>query len=130
MSTPGISRSAVVKKDGQVIGYATGVTAGIDANLIKEYQLSDDKPAIVEAGAKSFPIHIEKMYIDNTYASAVLNGTKINIEVQPKGTGAGKPVITYSNVVLTSWELTLEVDGVVMESVDGEATSITVGTQS
>lgn len=64
-----IGRNAVIRKDGVDIGYAKGVTAGIDADVIKDYALNDDKPAILQSGNKSFPISIEKMYLDNTYAT-------------------------------------------------------------
>jgi len=49
--------------------------------------------------------------------------------VLPQGTGTGKPQIDITNVVFTSWELSVEQDGVVMESIEGEGTNITWGTQ-
>jgi len=70
------------------------------------------------------------MYIDNTYATDVLNGTEVTIVVRPAGTGSGKPEITLSNVVFNSWGLSIAQDGVVMESVEGEAKSMTLGTQA
>lgn len=128
MSEPVLGRNAVIRKDGVDIGYAKGVTAGIDVDLVKEFNIGSDTPAVVEPGNKSFPVSIDKMWIDSTYATDVLNGTKVEIIVLPAGSAAGKPKYTYSNVVLTSWELTVEQDGVVMESVKGEAKSLTIGT--
>ena len=130
MSSPIVGYNAVVKKGDTEIGYAKGVTVGIDVDLIKEYALGDSKPQVLEAGNKSFPVSIEKMYVDNTYATDVLNGTAVNIVVQPAGQGSGKPEITVSDVVFTSWELSITQDGVVMESLEGEGKSITLGTQS
>jgi hypothetical protein len=130
MSTPLIGRNAVVKKDTTEIGYCTGVRATIDVDLIKAYKFGSDKPAVLESGKKSFTVRIDKMYIDSTYATDVLNGTKVAIDVFPNGTGTGKPKITLSNVVLTGWDLTIDQDGVIMESVEGEADNVTFGTQS
>jgi len=129
MSTPVIGRNAVVKKGTSEIGYATGVRVSIDVDLIKEFKIGSDKPAVLESGNKSFRVTVDKMYIDNTYATDVLNGTKVSIEIQPAGAGTGKPKITISNVVFTSWELTIDQDGVVMESVEGEGDSLTLATQ-
>jgi len=129
MSTPIVGRNAVVLKGATEIGFCTGVKVGIDVDLIKEYKMGSDKPALLDSGNKSFTVSIDKMFIDSTYATDVLNGTKVTIEVRPAGTGTGKPKITLSNVVMTSWEMTAEQDGVVMESVEGEGDGITFGTQ-
>jgi hypothetical protein len=130
MSTPLIGRNAVVMKGATEIGYCTGVRVGIDVDLVKEFKMGSDKPAVLESGNKSFTVSIDKMYLDSTYATDVLNGTKVTIEVRPAGTGTGKPKITISNVILTGWDLTIDQDGVIMESVEGEGDNITFGTQS
>jgi len=126
---PFLGRNAVVLKDATEIGYCEGVTVGIDADLIKEYALGDDKPQVLESGNKSFTVDIDHMYIDNAFANDVLNGTAVAIEVRPEGTGTGKPKITVNDVILNSWELSIEQDGVEMESVSGEGKSLTFGTQ-
>lgn len=123
-----LGRNAEIYKDDTLIGYAKGVTAGIDADLIKDYDLGDDKPTLLESGNKSFPITIDKAFIDKTYAEDVLNGTKVELKIYPAGSTSGKPVITLSNCIMTSWEFTFEQDGVVLESISGEGASITFGT--
>ena len=130
MSSPIVGKDAVIQIDGEDVGYAKGVTVSIDVDLIKDYAIGSDTPVVLEAGNKSFSVSIEKMYIDNTYAQDVLNGTKVNIVVRPAGTGSGLPEITISNIVLNSWGLSIEQDGVVMESVEGEGDSITFSTQA
>lgn len=130
MSTPLLGRDAVVLKGAVVIGYAKGVTVGIDHDLIKDYNLGSADPAVLEYGNTTFPVSIEKMYVDTTlFGSDILAKTKFSLEIRPQGTGAGKPKITLSNVVLTSWELTITQDGLIMEAVDGEATTLALGTQ-
>ena len=130
MSEPLIGRSAVVQIDSADVGYAQGVTLSIDADLIKEYKIGDDKPAVLEAGNKTITVRIDKMYIDKTYAEKVYNGTSVSIVIRPAGTGSGKEEITVSDVVLTSFEMTVTQDGVIMERVEGEGKSVTFGTQS
>jgi len=130
MSTPLLGVDAVVQKDGSDIGHAKGVTVSLSVDLIKDYVLGSKTPAVLAAGNQSFSVSIEKMYVDNTYAQDVLNGTEVSIVVRPAGTGSGKPEITLSNVVFNSWELSVAQDGVVMESVEGEAKSMTLGTQT
>ena len=130
MSTPVTGLDAVIQKDGDDVGYARGVTVRLDAALIKEYQIASDDPAVLKSGNKTYAVTIEKMFIDNTYATDVLNGSAVSIVVRPAGTGSGKPEITISGVVFSRWELTITQDGVVMESVEGEGINMTFGTQS
>jgi len=129
---PLLGRNAVILKGATEIGYCSSVTVSIDVDLVKEYAIggaNPDKPAFLASGNKSFKVSIDKMYVDGAHANDVLNGTTLTIEVRPEGTGTGKPKITVSNVILNSWELSIEQDGVIMESVEGEGTSIAWGTQ-
>lgn len=130
MSSPVLGKDAVIQVDGSEIGYAKGVRVSIDVDLIKDYKIGGDTPAVLEAGNKTFSVSIDKMWIDKTYAEKVLNGTKVSVVIRPEGTGSGKTEITISNVVFNSWELSIEQDGVVMESVSGEGDSITISTQA
>jgi len=128
MAGPWLGKEAVVKKGATAIGYATGVTVGIDVDLIKEYAIGDADPKVIQAGTKTFPVSLEMMYIDNAWATDVLNGATINLEVAPGGTATGNPKITVSSIILTSWELTISAEGITLESVDGEGQSMTLGT--
>ncbi|MEM2922522.1 MAG: hypothetical protein QXF26_09440, partial [Candidatus Bathyarchaeia archaeon] len=85
MSTPIVGRNAVVKKDNEDIGYATGVRATIDVDLVKAYKIGSDKPVVLESGNKTFRITIDKMYIDNAFAQDVISGSKVSIVIQPAG---------------------------------------------
>lgn len=129
MSSPIVGRNAVVKVDGVDVGYATGVTLSISADLIKEYSIGDDKPAVLESGNKTVEVSIEAMYLDKSYAEKVYNGTPVTIVIQPAGAGSGLEEVTVGDVVLTSFEMTIEQDGVIMESISGEGKSITFTTQ-
>jgi hypothetical protein len=133
MSTPIIGTTAVIKMGTTAIGFCKSVSVSIDVDLIKEYFIggtNPDKPAVITSGNKSFKVNIKKAYVDSSYANNVLNGTAVTISVLPQGTGTGKPQIDITNVVFTSWELTVEQQGVIMESVKGEGSGITFTTQS
>ena len=132
-TTPIIGRTAVIKVGTTEIGYCKDVTVSIDVGLIKEYFISGtspDKPAFVASGNKSFKVSIKRAYIDNTYATDVLNGSPVTVSVLPQGAGTGKPQIDVSNVAFTGWELSIAQDGVILESIKGEGKDITFTTQA
>jgi len=129
MSSPLLGRNAKIFLDGTEIGYAEGVTLSISSDLIKEYKIGSDKPAVLEAGNKTFEISIDMMYIDKSYAEKVLGGDTVTVEIAPSGsTATGEEKITVSSVVFSSWELTIAQDGVIMERVSGEGKSVSFGT--
>lgn len=125
MAGPFLGQNATVKKGGTEIGHATGVRVGIDVDTIKEYAIGDDSPKVFESGSKSYPVSIDMMMLDTEFGADVLNGASCSLEVAPGGTATGNPKVTVGNVVFTSWELTLEPSGVVMEAISGEGRSIT-----
>jgi len=129
---PLLGRTAVIQLGGTSIGYCKNVSVSIDAALLKEYYINastPDQPAFLASGNKTFKVSVDKAYIDSTYATNVLNGTAVTIVVQPEGTGTGKPKITLSNVVFSSWKMSVDQAGIIGESMSGEATSIAWGTQ-
>lgn len=128
MSTPIVGRNGVVKKAGTAIGYAKGVSVSIGVELVKDYALNSNKPAIVEDGNQSYKVSVESMYVDNTYATVVLTGDPVDIELDPAGAGTGKPKLTVKNVVFTSWKLDQKQTGVVMQSMEGEGDDLQLGT--
>ena len=127
MAGPFLGQNAVVKKGETEIGYATGITIGMDIDTIKEYCIGDDSPKVFEAGSKSYPVSVEAMCLDTEWASDILNGATCSLEVAPGGTSTGAPKFTIGSVVFSSWELSLEPSGVVVESVSGEGTSLSLG---
>jgi hypothetical protein len=128
LSTPIVGRNGVVKKAGTAIGYAKGVSVSIGVDLIKDYAMNSNKPAIVEDGNQSYKVSVESMYVDNTYATVVLTGDAVDIELDPAGSGTGKPKVTVKNVVFTSWKLDQKQNGVVMQSMEGEGDDLQLGT--
>lgn len=125
-----LGRSAVILKGTTEIGACIDVSISIDVDLIKQYFIGSDKPGVLEAGNKKFSVSIKSAYVDDSNANDVLAGNKVTIEVRPEGSGSGKPKITLSNVVFTSWEMSIAQDGIILENVKGEGTDIAFGTQT
>jgi hypothetical protein len=112
-----------------LFGYAKSVSASIDADLVKEYVLGSDKPAYLASGNKTFKVSFELLYANDKYAQKVLAGGKFDVIIAPDGWGSGKPLVTLKNVVLNSWEQSIEQDGVIAESLEGEGDNIVLATQ-
>jgi hypothetical protein len=125
---PIVGRLAVVQMGGTTIGFGTGVTTNIAADLLKDYAWGSDKPAILASGNKSFKISCDMMYIDNTYASQVISGSPVDFAIAPAGTSAGNPKITVKNVVLNAFDFTEQQKGIATGKVSGEGNDWQPGT--
>ena len=125
MSAPILGRNALIKKDATEIGYCQGLTFGVDVDFVKEYKIGSDKPTVLEAGNKTYPFTVDKMYIDKAYAALITGGTKFSLVVLPSGSG---DTYTVSNCILKSWRTTVRQTGVILEAVTGEGMDITLPT--
>ena len=127
MAGPYVGSDAVVKKGGTEIGYATGLKIGMDLDSIKEYAIGDADPKVFKTTTKSYPVSIDMMCMDTAYGNIIQDGDTCSIVVTPGGTEVGSPSFTIGNVSFTSWEITLDPGGVVMEAISGEGTLLTIG---
>jgi hypothetical protein len=126
---PMIGRLAVITMGGATIGNAQNVSCSIDAPAVKDYVQGSQLPAILESGNQSFKFSCGKLFIDGTYATQVLGGTKVSIIVYPSGTTVtGNAKFTLGNAVFDKWALKADQKGIVGEDVGGEAAIFTVGT--
>jgi hypothetical protein len=126
---PGIGRNGSITINGAEAGYVTNVIFDIDAAILKDYKFTSDVPAVLEAGNKTFKFSFDKMYIDTTYASLVLAGTKITILIGPvNSTPTGQPKYTLTNAIIFHHGIKDAQNGIVMENGSGEAAALTIGT--
>jgi hypothetical protein len=58
----------------------------------------------------------------------VLAGQPLTFELGPQGSSTGKPKETYSNVYFNKRDLTVKQDAITGEKLEGEATTLTLGT--
>lgn len=128
-TTPLLVRAASVFQGTTEIGYCKGITIEVSADLVKEYKIGDDDPAVLSAGNKSYKATIDKMYIDSTYRALVVAGTPVTLKLRPSGTGAGNEEIQLTNFVFTSAKITGTQEGVFMENLSGEGTALLDTTQ-
>jgi len=128
MSTPVIGRNAVIKMGTTVVGYATGVTSSINVDKIEDFVLNSDKAAILAAGNKHFKISVDKMWVDNTYATQILTGTAVDFEIGPAGTTTGQVKYTIKNVILEVMDFKADQKGIVTEKISGIGNDFVIGT--
>ena len=132
MSTPLIGRNAVVQYvsggTATTIGYAQGVTADITADLIKEFQLNSDKPALLAAGNKHFKVAVDKMYVTTFFAGVLYGNQIVDFVLGPAGTSVGLTKITIKNVVLTAHNIKVDQKGIVGEKLSGEGNDYVIST--
>jgi len=112
-----------------LFGLAKTCAVSVDVDLVKEYVIGSDKPAMLASGKKGFKVSFDMLYMDDKYAQKVLAGSKFDVIVAPDGWATGKPLVTLRNVVLNTWERSITQDGVTAESVEGEGESVEVTTQ-
>src|SRR5271157_1776494 len=131
MSTPLVGRNGVIQMSSGsavTIGLVQGFTDEMTVDLIKEFQLGSDKPAILEDGNKHFKFSIDKMFIDKPYQQYVYGGTNVDIIIAPAGTSTGKEKWTYKTCTLTAWSMKVDQKGIVAEKVAGEASDVVITT--
>lgn len=132
MSLPIIGRNATIQYvsggTSTTIGYAQGVTEDMTADLIKEFQLNSDKAAVLAAGNKHFKIAVDRMYIDNTYASIMYGNQVVDFVIGPAGSSTGNPKITIKNVVMIAHNIKVDQKGIVGEKITGEGNDRIVAT--
>jgi hypothetical protein len=128
-TTPVLGRNGSITINSSEVGYVKGVTFDLDAETIKDYKFTSDVPCVLESGNKSFKFKFNKMFIDATYASLVLNGTKVTILLGPaNSTPSGQPKYTLTNAIIFHHGWRDEQDGIVIEEGSGESMSLTIGT--
>ena len=126
MSSPVLGRNARLYKDGVVIGYGKNISVKGSAELIKEYSMDALTPVIVAPGKQTFSWSAEKLYVDGSWMTLLLDGTEFEIVFQPAGSYVSTPYETWGGCVVLNVERTAGETGGVLEKVNGEATSVTV----
>jgi hypothetical protein len=129
---PFIGRNAVVQVNSggtaTTVAYAQNVNTSLDQDLIKEYILGQQNPAILAAGLQSYKISCGKLFADFSFMTLVSAGTASSWILGPAGSTTGSPKVTLTGVILKTWTMKWDQKGVVLEDVNGEGQSIQTGT--
>ena len=109
-----------------MIGYGKNISVKASAELIKEYSMDSLTPAIVAPGKQTFTWSAEKLYVDGSMMTLLLAGTEFDLVFAPTGSPTETPYEEWSDCVILSVERKAGESGGVLESVTGEAKSVTV----
>lgn len=113
--------------------YVDSVDCNLDGGLDAVYQLGSRLAQAVLEGNVRLRVTIRKKYVDNTWAGyAGVGQTDMlppakYLGVYPKGYSSGNPKLVFYGK-FSSWRLAVTQDGDVAETLDFEASSLTVGT--
>src|SRR5208283_2558594 len=111
ITTPILSRAAVVQVAGVAIGYLTDFTMDMKAEVIKEYVCNTSgtisgitaaNPAFTASGNQSYTFKASALFIPVLYAAQannLLNGTLVTVIWGPQGavSGSTQVKVTLSN---------------------------------
>jgi hypothetical protein len=120
-----VGRAARIYKDGEVVGYAQSITGSATAEAVKDYSMDSEKPAFLESGHQSFKWSAKMLYVDNEFLSALLAGDKFDLAFVSTVEPYSAPYETWTDCVVLSWDKTAGMAGGILQSVSGEAASIT-----
>ncbi len=126
VNTPKLGRNARLYKDGVVIGYGKNISVKASAELLKDYSMDSLTPALVAPGKQTFKWGADKLYVDGSFMTLLLNGTSFDIVFAPTGSDTDAPYEEWNDCVVLSVERTAGETGGIIEKVDGEAKSVTV----
>lgn len=128
-TTPVLGRNASLTIGGAEVGYLKGVTLDLEAVVIKDYKFTQDDPAVLESGNKSYKFTFDKMYIDSTFQGDLFNATKVSqIIIGPaSSTPTGQPKYTLGNCIITKSSIKMDQGGIVLEHGEGEALTLAIG---
>jgi len=107
------------------------VSPSFENNVEAAYELGSRDPKSLEEGNIEITVTISKYYKDNTWAQRAGVGstgelTEYYMRVYPKGTGSGKPYVTFLGK-FGNWDLSEDQDGYVTESLEFAGRAVTVG---
>lgn len=128
MSTTQIGRECVIYFNGTAIAHGKGARVGLDAGLIKDYEFESQDPALLRQGNRSYPFSIDLLWVDDCdFLNWIQNSGDAVIDIEIYPIGSGDMGFTLGSIVFTSWEVTIEQEGAVLESCSGEGKTLACG---
>jgi len=114
-----------------VVGYIQSASVSHTAGLEPIREIGSREPKEIKEGNIEITLSIERCFIDNHLFEVIsrdeLSKHEFDIELYPKGTGAGNPIITVRGK-FGSYTYDMTQDGIIMESVDFSGRQISIGT--
>ncbi len=125
MPGPYVGRVARLAIGGAAVAYGKNISVKLTAEAVKDYSMDSAAPAMLASGKQTYTFSIERLYVDETYLSALLAGTPLTVAFWASGSAAGTEV-TLTGAIITSAEHSAGESGGVLEKVSGEALVATV----
>ena len=121
-----LGRNARLYKDGTVIGFIKNVSVKAQAEMIKDYSIDANTPAVSGPGKQSFTWSAERLYTSGAYMTLLLGGTQFDLIFAPTGSSNTAPYETWNNCTILNVERTFAETAGLIEKISGEAESVTV----
>jgi hypothetical protein len=130
----GVGINGVVQIAGTAVANLKNASFSIKNDTVEEFATggtNPNQPVLLAATNQHYEIKAEQLWTDNTALSdAIASGTAVTIIIAPKGatTGSGAPKYTFSNCIITQFDLKWDAKSAVSDSFSAKATSVAVGT--
>lgn len=127
MSAPVVGRNARLYKDGVVIAYGKNINVrAVTTPGWKEYSMDSLEPALTGPGQVGYAFTLERLYTDGALMDLFKAGTVFQLVFQPAGTYLSAPYETWNDCVLTNVTRKAGLEGGIIETIEGTATTVTV----
>jgi len=128
----GVGINGLVQLAGTAIANLKNASFSIKNDTVEEYATggtNPNQPVLLAATNQHYEIKAEQLWTDNSAITDVLaSGTPVTIIIAPKGTTTGNPKYTFSNCIITQFDLKWDAKSAVSDSFSARATSVAVGT--
>jgi len=118
-------------KYAKTVGYAQTADISHNPNLEAIMQIGGRGPVEIKEGKTEITVSIERCWLDRDLlgkVSAIGALPEFQIDILPKGVGAGNPIISAVGK-FNGWSMSVGVDAIVLESVEFTGRTVSVGTQ-
>ena len=134
MSFLSVGINGVVQIAGTAVANLKNASFSIKNDTVEEFTTggtNPQQPTLLAATSQHYEIKAEQLWTDNTALSdAIASGTPVTIVIGPEGatSGSGKPKYTFSNCIITQFDLKWDAKSAVSNSFSAKAMSVAVST--
>lgn len=129
---PAAGRDGVLKFGGKTVGKVRNWKYQTAVALISDGSMDSEDPEVLHPGDRKHTFSAEMLWINSVWANSILAqaSTGMSVVIYPMGTGAGEMKITLNNALFTRYGLSADKDGAILDHVEGEAKTVTIGVSS
>jgi hypothetical protein len=124
--------NGVVQIGGTAVANLKNASFSLKNDTVEEFCTGGTNPqqaALLAATNQHAEIKADQLWTDNTALSdAIASGTPLTIIIAPKGSTTGNPKYTFTNCIITQFDLKWDAKSAVSNSFSAKALPPTVGT--